>query len=175
MGQKSSARPPDGKILKTAGEIRKPDGAALSAANGILRPDDRIRKPDAGILKKEVLGYTGICLVLLLFLVAGRMLVRTFPARAFADAFLYLAVGGLSVSAWIFRFCRRAEQSEFFKTFCWLYHPGIWILAAATFLEESSMFPDPLAGNLHLLHIAGGTFLVAGVIVLVVILREGKT
>lgn len=90
MGQKSSARPPDGKILK-----------------------------------KEVLGYAGICLVLLLFLGAGGMLSRTFPVRALVNALIYLLVGGLGMSVWISCFRPGVERSEFFRTFRWLYHPGI--------------------------------------------------
>ena len=133
------------------------------------------RPPDDGILKKEILGYTGICFVLLLLLGAGGMLARTFTVMALANTLLYLAIGGLGMSACLFRFRPGAEQSEFFRTFCWLYHPGIWILAAVSFLEESGILPESIAGNLHLVYIAGGTFLVAGVIVLVVILREGKT
>ena len=132
------------------------------------------RPPDHGILKKEVFGYAGICLVLLLFLGAGGMLARTFPVKALVRSLCYLVVGGLGMSAGIFCFRPAAEQSEFFKTFSWLYHPGIWILAAASFLEESGLATAQLAGNLHLVYIAGWTFLVAGVIVLVVILREKR-
>ncbi len=51
--------------------------------------------------KKEVLGYAGICLVLLLFLGAGGMLSRTFPVRALVNALIYLLVGGLGMSVWI--------------------------------------------------------------------------
>ena len=36
------------------------------------------RPPDDGILKKEILGYTGICFVLLLLLGAGGMLAHFF-------------------------------------------------------------------------------------------------
>ena len=140
MGQKSSARPPDGKILK-----------------------------------KEVLGYAGICLVLLLLLGAGGMLSRTFPVRALVNALIHLLVGGLGMSVWISCFRPGVERSEFFRTFRWLYHPGIWMLAAASFLEGSDILSEPIAGNLHLAYIAGWTFLVAGAIVLAVILREGKT
>ena len=49
------------------------------------------------------------------------------------------------------------------------------MLAAASFLEESDILSEPIAGNLHLAYIAGWIFLVAGAIVLAVILREGKT
>ena len=81
------------------------------------------RPPDHGILKKEVFGYAGICLVLLLLLGAGGMLVRTFPVKGVLSALCYLAVGGLGMSAGMFWFRPEAEWSEFFKTFNLLYHP----------------------------------------------------
>ena len=37
------------------------------------------RPPDRGILKKELFGYAGICLVLLLLLGTGERLFDTFP------------------------------------------------------------------------------------------------
>lgn len=132
------------------------------------------RPPDHGILKKEVFGYAGICMVLLLLLGAGGMMVRTFPVKALAEALSYLVVGGLGMSAGIFCFRPAAEQSEFFRAFSWLYHPGVWILAAASFLGESGICTGNFSGNLHLVYIAGWTFLVAGVIVLVVILRDNR-
>lgn len=132
------------------------------------------RPPDYGILKKEVFGYAGICLALLLFLGTGGMLVRTFPVNGMLSALCYLVVGGLGMSAGIFWFRPAVEQSEFFKTFNWLYHPGIWILAAASFLEKSGFATAQFSGNLHLVYIAGWTFLVAGVIVLVIILRGSR-
>ena len=39
------------------------------------------RPPDHGILEKELLGYTGICLVLLLLLGTGERLFDTFPVQ----------------------------------------------------------------------------------------------
>ena len=113
------------------------------------------RPPDHGILKKEMFGYAGICLMLLLFLGIGGMLVRTFPVKGVLGALCYLVVGGLGMSAGIFWFRPEAEWSEFFKTFNLLYHPGIWILAM-----------------MGLTFVIG--FLVAGVIVLVVILRGSR-
>ena len=132
------------------------------------------RPPDHGILKKEVFGYAGICLVLLLLLGAGGMLVRTFPVKGVLSALCYLAVGGLGMSAGMFWFRPEAEWSEFFKTFNLLYHPGVWILAAASFLEGTGIGTARITGNLHLVYIAGWTFLVAGVIVLVEILRGSR-
>ena len=132
------------------------------------------RPPDYGILKKEVFGYAGICLVLLLFLGAGGMLVRTFPVKGVLSALCYRVIGGLGMSAGIFWFRPEAEWSEFFKTFNLLYHPGVWILATASFLEGTGIATVRITGNLHLVYIAGWTFLVAGVIVLVVILRGSR-
>lgn len=94
------------------------------------------RPPDHGILKKELFGYTGICLVLLLLLGTGERLFDTFPMQGVLSALSYLVVGGLGMSAGIFRFRPETERSEFFKTFTLLYHPGVWILAAASFLEK---------------------------------------
>ena len=133
------------------------------------------RPPDHRILKKEIFGYAGICLAVLVFLGAGGVLTRTFPVKALAGALCYLVVGGLGMPAGIFWFRPAAEQSEFFKTFNLLYHPGVWILAAASFLEESGFVTTQLIGNLHLVYIAGWTFLMAGVIVLVIILRDVRT
>ena len=132
------------------------------------------RPPDHGILKKEMFGYAGICLMLLLFLGIGGMLVRTFPVKGVLGALCYLVVGGLGMSAGIFWFRPEAEWSEFFKTFNLLYHPGIWILAAASFLEGTGIGTAYITGNLQLVYIAGWTFLVAGMIVLVVILRGSR-
>ena len=82
--------------------------------------------------------------------------------------------GGLGMSAGIFRFRPETERSEFFKTFTLLYHPGVWILAAASFLEKAGIAVVHVTENLHLVYIAGWTFLVAGMIVLVVILRGSR-
>lgn len=82
------------------------------------------RPPDHGILKKELFGYTGICLVLLLLLGTGERLFDTFPVQGMLSALCYLFVGGLGMSAGMFRFRPEAERSEFFKTFTLLYHPG---------------------------------------------------
>ena len=46
------------------------------------------RPPDHGILKKELLGYTGICLVLLLLLGTGERLFDTFPVLDSGGSFL---------------------------------------------------------------------------------------
>ncbi len=130
------------------------------------------RPPNQRILKKEVFGYAVICLLLLLLLGIGGNLSRTFPVKGLAAALGYLAIGGLGMSSWMFCFRASAEQSEFFKIFSLLYHPGVWILAAASFLEGGSAAKPELTGSLHLVYIAGWTFLAAGIIVLVVILRD---
>lgn len=132
------------------------------------------RPPDRGILKKELFGYAGICLVLLLLLGTGERLFDTFPVQGVLSALCYLFVGGLGMSAGIFRFRPETERSEFFKTFTLLYHPGVWILAAASFLEKAGIAVVHVTENLHLVYIAGWTFLVAGMIVLVVILRGSR-
>ena len=132
------------------------------------------RPPDRGILKKELFGYAGICLVLLLLLGTGERLFDTFPMQGVLSALCYLFVGGLGMSAGIFRFRPETERSEFFKTFTLLYHPGVWILAAASFLEKAGIAVVHVTENLHLVYIAGWTFLVAGMIVLVVILRGSR-
>ena len=132
------------------------------------------RPPDRGILKKELFGYAGICLVLLLLLGTGERLFDTFPMQGVLSALSYLVVGGLGMSAGIFRFRHETERSEFFKTFTLLYHPGVWILAAASFLEKAGIAVVHVTENLHLVYIAGWTFLVAGMIVLVVILRGSR-
>ena len=132
------------------------------------------RPPDRGILKKELFGYAGICLVLLLLLGTGERLFDTFPMQGVLSALSYLVVGGLGMSAGIFRFRPETERSEFFKTFTLLYHPGVWILAAASFLEKAGIAVVHVTENLHLVYITGWTFLVAGMIVLVVILRGSR-
>ena len=132
------------------------------------------RPPDRGILKKELFGYAGICLVLLLPLGTGERLFDTFPMQGVLSALSYLVVGGLGMSAGIFRFRPETERSELFKTFTLLYHPGVWILAAASFLEKAGIAVVHVTENLHLVYIAGWTFLVAGMIVLVVILRGSR-
>ena len=132
------------------------------------------RPPDHGILKKELFGYAGICLVLLLLLGTGERLFDTFPMQGVLSALSYLVVGGHGMSAGIFRFRPETERSEFFKTFTLLYHPGVWILAAASFLEKAGIAVVHVTENLHLVYIAGWTFLVAGMIVLVVILRGSR-
>ena len=132
------------------------------------------RPPDRGILKKELFGYAGICLVLLLLLGTGERLFDTFPMQGVLSALSYLVVGGLGMSAGIFRFRPETERSEFFKTFTLLYHPGVGILAAASFLEKAGIAVVHVTENLHLVYIAGWTFLVAGMIVLVVILRGSR-
>lgn len=132
------------------------------------------RPPDYGILKKVLFGYAGICLVLLLLLKTGERLFDTFPVQGVLSALCYLFVGGLGMSAGIFRFRPETERSEFFKTFTLLYHPGVWILAAASFLAKTGIAVVRITENLHLVYIAGWTFLVAGMIVLVVILRGSR-
>ena len=86
------------------------------------------RPPDHGILKKELFGYTGICLVLILLLGTGERMFDTFPVKAMLSALCYLVVGGLGMSAGMFCFRPEAERSEFFKTFTLLYHPGVWMI-----------------------------------------------
>lgn len=44
------------------------------------------RPPDHGILKKELFGYAGICLVLLLLLGTGERLFVTFPMQGVLSA-----------------------------------------------------------------------------------------
>lgn len=132
------------------------------------------RPPDYGILKKVLFGYAGICLVLFLLLGTGERLFDTFPVQGVLSVLCYLFVGGLGMSAGIFRFRPETERSEFFKTFTLLYHPGVWILAAASFLEKTGIAVVRITENLHLVYIAGWTFLVAGMIVLVVILRGSR-
>lgn len=132
------------------------------------------RPPDYGILKKVLFGYAGICLVLLLLLGTGERLFDTFPVQGVLSVLCYLFVGGLGMSAGIFRFRPETERSEFFKTFTLLYHPGVWILAAASFLGKTGIAVVRITENLHLVYIAGWTFLVAGMIVLVVILRGSR-
>ena len=50
----------------------------------------------------------------------------------------------------------------------------LWILAAASFLEKTGISAVRITESLHLVYIAGWTFLVAGMIVLVVILRGSR-
>lgn len=54
------------------------------------------------------------------------------------------------MSAGMFRFRPEAERSEFFKTFTLLYHPGVWILAAASFLEKTGISAVRITESLHL-------------------------
>ena len=98
----------------------------------------------------------------------------TFPVKGMLSALCYLVMGGLGMSAGMFCFRPEAERSEFFKTFTLLYHPGVWILAAASFLEKTGIAAVRITEYLHLVYIAGWAFLVAGMIVLVVILRDSR-
>lgn len=132
------------------------------------------RPPNHGILKKELFGYAGICLVLFLLLGTGERMFDTFPVKGMLSALCYLVMGGLGMSAGMFCFRPEAERSEFFKTFTLLYHPGVWILAAASFLEKTGIAAVRITESLHLVYIVGWAFLVAGMIVLVVILRDSR-
>lgn len=98
----------------------------------------------------------------------------TFPVKGMLSSLCYLVMGGLGMSAGMFCFRPEAERSEFFKTFTLLYHPGVWILAAASFLEKTGIAAVRITEYLHLVYIAGWAFLVAGMIVLVVILRDSR-
>ena len=71
------------------------------------------RPPDHGILKKELFGYAGICLVLILLLGTGERMFDTFPVKAMLSALCYLFVGGLGMSAGIFRFRPETERSVY--------------------------------------------------------------
>ena len=49
------------------------------------------RPPDHGMLKKELFGYAGICLVLLLLLGTGERLFGTFLVKGLLSALCYPA------------------------------------------------------------------------------------
>lgn len=125
-------------------------------------------------IKKGTVWVYGHSVCLLLLLGTGERLFDTFPVQGMLSALCYLFVGGLGMSAGMFRFWPEAERSEFFKTFTLLYHPGVWILAAASFLEKTGISAVRITESLHLVYIAGWSFLVAGMIVLVVILRGSR-
>ncbi len=86
------------------------------------------RPPDHGILKKELFGYAGICLVLLLLLGTGERLFDTFPMQGVLSALSYLVVGGLGMSAGMFRFRPETERSEFLRPLrcCIIPESGFW-------------------------------------------------
>lgn len=86
------------------------------------------RPPDHGILKKELFGYTGICLVLLLLLGTGERLFDTFPVQGMLSALCYLFVGGLGMSAGMSGSGLRQSGPSFLRPLrcCIIPESGFW-------------------------------------------------
>lgn len=130
------------------------------------------RAPVGKRLKREALFYVGVCGVAFLLLAMGGRLLPELFAGAFTEMLLFLVPGGVVMFLALACFLPSAEQSEFFRVFECLYHPGICLLAAAAFADSFAEQGGTLAGYLHMAYIAGWMLLAAGIIVLVLILKE---
>ncbi len=116
--------------------------------------------------------YGSVCVLLLALAKAGQSLVPGFPSEALMGTLWFFLPGGAVVFGLLDRFLPWAKQSEFFRVFSLLYHPGIWLLAVTTFAGNAGIQSGKAAECLPMAYIAGWTLLAAGLIVLILIIKE---
>lgn len=126
--------------------------------------------------EKSMLRVSGLYGVLSLADLTAAALCRAFSLNvetmAFARMFPWLFLGGGGCFLFLSRRMPQAKASEYYRIFLCLYHSGLLILAAATFLNEVIEKKEGLSSDIRLAAIAGGTLLCAGVIVLLLIAWE---
>lgn len=113
-------------------------------------------------------------LVCILAVAASKMaqtLISEYPA-ALTRALIFLIPGGAAVFLALACLQPAVETSEYFRVFECLYHPGIWLLAGTSFLGKAGTWNETVAEFLHMAYIAGGTLLAAGIIILILIMKE---
>lgn len=93
-------------------------------------------------------------------------------AMAFARMFPWLFLGGGGVFLFLSKRMPRAGSSEYYRIFQFLYHSGLLILTAASFLIGMCAGKEGISSDIRLTVIAGGALLCAGVIVLSLIAWE---
>lgn len=94
-------------------------------------------------------------------------------AMAFARMFPYLFLGGGGMCMLLSRRLAWAKASEYYRVFQWLYHVGVLLMAMTSFWGEMSLsVQEPLA-DIRLAAIIGWTLFGAGLIVLLLIIRDG--
>lgn len=123
-------------------------------------------------MRRDVYGYVCACALLLVLLLAGKYFLWVIPVKALTAMLMYLFFGGIGIFVVLVWFLPSAEQSEYFRVFELLYHPGIWILAVSALIDGAETWSGAAAEYLHLACIAGWTLLAAGVIVLILIMKE---
>lgn len=123
-------------------------------------------------IRKSAVCYGIICALVAALAAAGVNLIPGFPSEALAGTLKVLFPGGVVVFLMLKCFCPTAEQSEFYRIFEILYHPAIWLLAIVIFAEKSGTWSGVPADSLHMAYIAGWTLLAAGIIILILIIKE---
>lgn len=123
-------------------------------------------------MRRDVFIYAAVCILILALLSAGKYFFPVIPIRALAAMLMYLLSGGIGIFLVLVWFLPSAEQSEFFRVFECLYHPGVWMLAIAAGIGEAGDWSGVVEEYLHLACIAGGTLTAAGIIVLILIMKE---
>lgn len=117
--------------------------------------------------------YVVICVLLFLLLAAaGKEDLGPVSPGALRGMLVFLIPGGAGVFAALACFLPAAEESEFFRAFGWLYHLGLWLLAAAAGAVRAGTLSEKSAELWHMAYIAGWTLLAAGVIILILIIKE---
>lgn len=116
--------------------------------------------------------YGIACMIIVIAAKTGAWLVPEFPSGAFLGMLKVLIPGGVAVFLILARFLPSAENSEYFRVFGCLYHPGIWLLAESFFAETVGGWSGMISECLHMAYIAGWTLLAAGIIVLILIVKE---
>lgn len=117
--------------------------------------------------------YVVVCVLLfLLSAAAEKEDLGSVSPEALRGMLVFLIPGGAGVFAALACFLPAAEESEFFQAFEWLYHLGLWLLAAAACAVRAETLSERGAEFLHMAYIAGWTLLAAGVIILILIIKE---
>lgn len=126
--------------------------------------------------EKSMLHTSGLYGLLGLADLAATAFCRAFSldveAMAFARMFPWLFLGGGGIFLFLSRWMPRAKASEYYRIFQFLYHPGLLILAAVSFLNGVCDEKEGMSSDIRLTVIAGGALLCAGMIVLSLIAWE---
>ncbi|MDO4268828.1 MAG: hypothetical protein Q4C73_10180 [Eubacteriales bacterium] len=127
----------------------------------------------AGRLKKNAWMYTAVCGAVFCCLVAAAAS-GTGLAPAFWRMLMCLAPGGAGLFWWMSRAWPWAEQSEYFRAFSVLYHPGILLLSGDAFAAGTGWGSRAGAAFVSMALVAGWALLAAAVIVLILIRKEKR-
>lgn len=129
------------------------------------------QEPAGGRCRNAAVFYGLVCILAAVVSKMAQALISEYPA-ALTGALIFLIPGGVVVFLALACLLPAAEQSEFFRVFECLYHPGIWLLAGTSFMEKAGTWGGNAAECMHMAYIAGWTLFTAGIIILILIIKE---